>query len=189
MKSKVICKNCGIEFEKRNTEIRRSKNHFCSRSCAATYNNIKYGRCPNTARYGPKKHYFCQRCGAEVAEKRRKFCSGACSAKSRRDDYIKKWLAGEVDATTGKGMSISISHYVRHWLLEENNHKCSKCGWAEVHSVTKKVPLQINHIDGNSKNSTPDNLEVVCPNCHSLTTTFGSLNPTGKGRRTIDREV
>ena len=35
----VICKNCGIEFRKTDSEIKKTKNHFCSRSCAVTYNN------------------------------------------------------------------------------------------------------------------------------------------------------
>jgi hypothetical protein len=40
-KQKVICSNCSIEFEKTPNQIKKSKsgNHFCSRSCAATYNN------------------------------------------------------------------------------------------------------------------------------------------------------
>lgn len=38
-KQKVICKNCSIEFEKFTKEIQKSPNHFCSKSCAATYNN------------------------------------------------------------------------------------------------------------------------------------------------------
>lgn len=35
----VICKNCGKEFVKKFTQIKNSPNHFCSQSCAATYNN------------------------------------------------------------------------------------------------------------------------------------------------------
>jgi hypothetical protein len=35
----VVCKNCNNEFFKRQKEIRKTKNHFCSRSCAAIYNN------------------------------------------------------------------------------------------------------------------------------------------------------
>jgi very-short-patch-repair endonuclease len=33
------CVNCGKKFYKRPSEQKRTKNHFCSRSCAATYNN------------------------------------------------------------------------------------------------------------------------------------------------------
>lgn len=40
-KQKIQCTNCNVEFEKTPAEIKKSKsgNHFCSRSCAATYNN------------------------------------------------------------------------------------------------------------------------------------------------------
>lgn len=38
-KSIINCIQCGIEFEKRNKDIARTKNNFCGRSCAATYHN------------------------------------------------------------------------------------------------------------------------------------------------------
>ena len=38
-KLNVLCANCGKEFGKTLSEIKKSKNHFCSQSCAATYNN------------------------------------------------------------------------------------------------------------------------------------------------------
>jgi hypothetical protein len=36
---KVFCSNCFIEFLKTPSEIKKSKNNFCSKSCATTYNN------------------------------------------------------------------------------------------------------------------------------------------------------
>jgi len=39
-KSSIIkCDNCCKSFEKQLSQINKSKNHFCSSSCAATYNN------------------------------------------------------------------------------------------------------------------------------------------------------
>jgi len=38
-KKNVICKNCGKTFLKSASEIKKSKNHFCSQSCSGTYNN------------------------------------------------------------------------------------------------------------------------------------------------------
>ena len=35
----VKCSQCGIDFKKNENQIKKYKNHFCSRSCAATYNN------------------------------------------------------------------------------------------------------------------------------------------------------
>ncbi len=38
-KIKINCTNCDIEFEKFYNQIKNSVNHFCSRSCSASYNN------------------------------------------------------------------------------------------------------------------------------------------------------
>jgi hypothetical protein len=35
----IKCTNCGKEKNKRKNQYLKTKNHFCSRSCAATYNN------------------------------------------------------------------------------------------------------------------------------------------------------
>ena len=58
------------------------------------------------------------------------------------------------------------------------------CGWSQVHSITNKVPIQLEHIDGNSDNNKLSNLKLLCPNCHSLTPTYGALNKNnGSSRR------
>ena len=38
-KEKVNCLQCNVQFEKLLNQIKKFPNHFCSRSCAATYNN------------------------------------------------------------------------------------------------------------------------------------------------------
>lgn len=35
----VTCKHCGTQFQKTLFQIKKHPNHFCSQSCAATYNN------------------------------------------------------------------------------------------------------------------------------------------------------
>lgn len=61
-------------------------------------------------------------------------------------------------------------------MFEKNNCKCEKCGWGEVNKYTGRIPLQIHHMDGNCKNNNEENLQLLCPNCHSLTDNFGSTN-------------
>lgn len=58
---------------------------------------------------------------------------------------------------------------------------CQKCGFNTVHSQDNRPILEINHIDGNGINHSPDNLEVLCPNCHALTDTYRGRN-IGNGR-------
>ena len=61
--------------------------------------------------------------------------------------------------------------------------KCEKCGWGEKNPITNTTPLQIHHIDGNCKNNKEENLQLLCPNCHSLTETFGRLNKNSTRKR------
>lgn len=45
---------------------------------------------------------------------------------------------------------------------------CAGCGQGDIWQG-KKLRLQINHIDSDWNNNLPDNLEFLCPNCHSTT--------------------
>jgi 5-methylcytosine-specific restriction endonuclease McrA len=60
--------------------------------------------------------------------------------------------------------------------LDQAQHKCSKCGWCEVNPSTGKCPLESHHIDGDASNCDLQNLKILCPNCHSLTSTYKALN-------------
>lgn len=44
---------------------------------------------------------------------------------------------------------------------------CEDCGWAEK-SQDGRIPLELNHKNGNSRDHRLENLEILCPNCHSL---------------------
>jgi predicted HNH restriction endonuclease len=45
-----------------------------------------------------------------------------------------------------------------------------------MHPITGNIPLQIHHIDGDATNNKEENLQLLCPNCHTLTENYGSLN-------------
>ena len=96
----------------------------------------------------------------------------------QRSLKIEAWFCGEFVGGDWHG----VSSYVRAWLFERANHKCELCGWGEINLYSNKIPLQVNHKDGNPENHKPENLELICPNCHSLTSTFGNLN-RGNGRK------
>ncbi len=68
------------------------------------------------------------------------------------------------------------SNKLRLRLLNEGvkEHKCECCGGTEWNG--KAIPLELNHIDGNSHNHLLSNLEIICPNCHSQTSTFRGRN-------------
>lgn len=97
----------------------------------------------------------------------------------QRKLYIEKWKSGEESGMKG---TYELSGHVRSYLLEKYNSQCSRCGWKEINPYTNKIPLEIEHCDGNYMNNKEDNLTVLCPNCHSLTATYKGAN-VGKGRK------
>lgn len=95
-----------------------------------------------------------------------KYCSCQCAADGRKKEYINEWIIGQ----NSGGNGFQLSKHIRNYLLEQTGHNCPKCGWGEVNIHTGKVPLEIDHIDNNPFNHSPSNLQVLCPNCHSLKT-------------------
>ena len=62
-------------------------------------------------------------------------------------------------------------------------HKCNECDIDNTWN-NKKLVLQIDHIDGNVLNNKSENLQFLCPNCHSQTSNFGIKNsPIYKNRK------
>ena len=155
------CPRCGkaIPYEKR-------RNTYCSHSCAATTVNLQ--------RVEPRE---C-RCGKRLLCSQENSCSHACFNDRRYAGYIKRWLAGEEPG----GAWYGVSNHVHRWLRERKGEQCWKCGWKKRNPKTGKIPLQADHKNGNPENHRPDNLRLLCPNCHSLTPSFGGLN-LGNGRK------
>lgn len=59
-------------------------------------------------------------------------------------------------------------------ILEKQDYKCLICKISEWNK--KPIKLQIHHIDGNKNNNSVENLQFLCPNCHSQTENFTSKN-------------
>jgi 5-methylcytosine-specific restriction endonuclease McrA len=113
-------------------------------------------------------------------EKRRTFCSSKCSGQYTERQSIQKWRNGEIPGH--RGVTKNIKPFVRHYLFEKYNSACCKCQWNIPHPMSGKPPLEVNHINGDADNSFEKNLELLCPNCHSLTLNFRNRNK-GNGVR------
>jgi endogenous inhibitor of DNA gyrase (YacG/DUF329 family) len=112
------------------------------------------------------------------SHRQRKFCSIQCQRDLAYNEYVLRWIEGK---ETGRRGSTLTSKHIRRWLSEQRGEQCWECGWKEKHPVGGNVPIEIDHIDGHFQNNRPENLRLLCPNCHSLTPTYKNRN-RGRGR-------
>jgi len=177
-KKKKYCLYCG-------KELKRGQKKFCCNSCAATYNNkgkkhseetkLKIAKTLSKTGNIIKKEKYCLYCGKELKSGQHQYCSIKCFQNFYHEKRLKEWKNNPE-----KFSSESIPSVIKKFLLEKYNYKCQKCGWGKKNEVTGKIPLEIHHIDGDCTNNKEENLELLCPNCHSLTPNHGSLNKMSK---------
>jgi hypothetical protein len=73
------------------------------------------------------------------------------------------------------------------WIISEQHECCNRCKNHEW--LGEPIPLELEHKDGNRKNNTRDNLECLCPNCHSRTPFYRSRNTKSSRRVVTDTEL
>ena len=69
------------------------------------------------------------------------------------------------------------SHKLKQKLLKENliENKCAICGINEW--LGQPIVLQLHHINGDNTDNRIENLQLLCPNCHSQTDNYcGNAN-------------
>jgi hypothetical protein len=149
------CLNCHKSFNC----LKHKRNKFCSSSCSATYNNKL--RCESK---------YCLNCNKET--KNRKYCNHKCNKEHQQSLVFFKIENGDT--------TLHFKNY-KKYLIHKYGEKCMECGWGKINKYSNTIPIELEHIDGNSENNNLDNLKLLCPNCHSLTPTYKALN-TGSGR-------
>jgi len=158
----IVCENA-ISYQQF-----KNGNRFCGSVCAAKYNNNRLGTGllnDHEIKYG---HV------GNLDERRRQSIKRLIDA----------WMEDPSIASNANG---DLKKIFREHVLLIAGHQCSQCGWGKRNQTTGRVPLHVDHIDGDWTNNIVSNLRVLCPNCHSLTPTYGSLN-RGKGRRSARQQ-
>ena len=131
---------------------------------------------------GTAKKYYCLNCGTELINSKNtkhKYCSNSCQQEYEYKLWVQKYKQDNSIAKLSKWGQ--IPNQLRRYIFEKFENKCCLCGWSKTNHYTNTLPLEIDHIDGNSKNNSEDNLRLLCPNCHSLTPTYRGAN-RGNGR-------
>lgn len=135
--------------------------------------------------------------GEKPIKRTGKFCSNLCQHdyewEKKKDRIIKEGIEC-LNLKSHQGQD----RILKQIIIELDPHgksgkACWHCGWEEANVYIGKpkrsnrftkntIPTQLNHIDGNPTNQSLDNLEIVCPNCHSLHKYYGSRGKGGRKR-------
>lgn len=169
-------------------------------SCQKEFQTKSGGKCSNT--------YCCQSCAnrdrthseetrkkqSDSLKKSEKFWKGVESAKQKREDNKEMWnliYQKRKEETKQKILNADYESLSRVKLkkrvLYEQEEKCNNCGISEW--MGQPFTLELEHKDGNRDNNKRENLECLCPNCHSLTSTWRGRNNALKDKKRISDEI
>src|ERR1035437_374503 len=152
------CKNCDIK-----EAIKYSKytsGEFCSRECARSFSSKEKRNEINEA---VSKKLLGRRTRVDYSYSDEKWQK----IKEKRDVYYKERLLNADYNTLGEDT-------IKKRVILEQDGKCNRCKLSEW--LGEKLTLEIEHIDGKHSNNDRKNLEALCPNCHSLTSTWRGRN-------------
>lgn len=82
---------------------------------------------------------------------------------------ISHFTYGKLDYSWMDNGTVYNSNYRLH-ILQLKGEQCEMCGittWLD-----KPITFEIHHINGDKSKNDLDNLQVLCPNCHSQTDNF-----------------
>lgn len=89
-----------------------------------------------------------------------------------KDNPIKFNLSDILDGKHPQYPTLKLKNrIIKEKILE---YKCATCSISEYNNLP--ISLQLDHVDGNSKNHRLENLRLLCPNCHSQTDTWCGKN-------------
>lgn len=161
---KVQCKYCGLSFDKYISEIQKTNNDFCSRSCAARYNNKLYPK--------RKPEGRCRVCKS-IIPATKNFCSGTC--KEQYGLSIPKQSREEKKAVNKKAV-VTYRQKQKKKAIEYKGGKCELCGynksvWALCfhHININEKEFNISQVTYKWTKLKPelDKCMLLCMNCHA----------------------
>jgi len=100
------------------------------------------------------------------------YCSLSCTFESQKKQRRLNFLEGKIKNRAN----------LKNHLVDIHGWQCMCCKNTEW--LGQPVPLELDHIDGNAGDNRPENIRLLCPNCHAQTPTHKAKNKgNGRGSR------
>jgi hypothetical protein len=181
----LTCSNpkCKNTFWRQPWQLRTRDYNYCSTSCK---------NCKPVALTKTTKKY-CKQCNKyfETYRNESDFCSKTCYSLYLDAQIYDRMSIHELQTKIQEVFVLQDrirNPQVRYWYSRIIEAKCKECGLKDEWAG-KKIALDIDHINGNSRDNRLENLRWLCPNCHRTTSTWGkkksSLNPKKQRVRTL----
>lgn len=129
---------------------------------------------------------YCKDC-FKSKEIKSSFCECGLEVKAAKNSGKKRCVCGNVVifekkiyALKGRFKKFEVlkcDKARRAFLIREFGNVCWMCDREEW--LGQPIPLELDHINGNSDDHSQENLRILCPNCHAQTPTYKAKN---KGR-------
>jgi len=164
--ARVVCSQCGIEFDVPRRNVKTDRGNFCSKDCYVQWQaeNVPSGK---DSPYWERVTCSCEVCGKEfekkpsvIADGKGRFCSKECysiwESKSFQGSSNPNWRGGKSFEPYSPEFNKRLKSYIR----KRDNHKCALCS---------KRAKSVHHIDYCKENCDPENLITICRKCHGKT--------------------
>lgn len=149
---------------------------FCSRKCA---NSRTFTDASKQLKRDAAQRYW-----DNASEDERKASTAHMRTVFTRLEVKKTWI----DKLLAKPFDELGWDSIRKVVIHEQHGNCNRCGidsW-----LGKPITLEIDHINGINSDNRRENLEGLCPNCHSVTDTWRGRNkPKMNGNNNVSDEV
>lgn len=136
-------------------DVETTNPKFCSRSCAAKYNNKIIPK--------RKPEGKCKLCGVVILSSRT-YCA-ECYKKARTFGDIT--LEEAIYTKHHRSSAFALVRSRARGIINEREHRCVNCGYDKHVEVCHIKPIRDFSLSTKlSEINNPDNLLLLCPNCH-----------------------
>lgn len=157
----VTCKTCQKPFNKANSQIKKSPNHYCSRTCANSISKRWLNHEPTKC--------FCSVCNEPRDCRNLNNLCQSCLI-TNKQNQLKQLTIKDLKEKHKKHLywySSEIRNFARAWNKNLIGLPCKNCGYDKHTEICHILGIsQAKETTTLEQINNPTNLIVLCPNCH-----------------------